>query len=52
MAELIKEYTDTGNRTHKVEHIVVPTDDRNSRERIVEELLQALAGTEKKTPAG
>ena len=51
MANLKEEYTDTRNRTHKVEHILVPIEDKETRERIVEELLQALARTGKKIPA-
>lgn len=51
MANLKEEYTDTKNRKHRVEHIVVPPDDPNSKERIVGELFQALARTEKKIPA-
>lgn len=42
MANLKEEYTDTKDRTHAVEHIVVPTDDKSNRERIVEELLYTL----------
>jgi len=51
MVNLKEEYTDTRDRTHRVEHTVVPTDDKNSRERIVEELFQALAKTGKKISA-
>lgn len=51
MANLKQEYTDTKDRTHRVEHIVVPPDDQNSRERIIDELFQALARTGKKIPA-
>lgn len=51
MANLKEEYTDTRDRTHKVEHILVPTEDKIDRDRIVEELLQALARTGKKIPA-
>jgi len=52
MAELKKEYTDTGNRTHRVEHIVVPAGDKAARECIIEELFQALTRAGRKTPAG
>ncbi len=48
MAELKTEYTDTRDRTHKVEHILVPPGDKTDRERIVDELFQALAGTGKR----
>jgi len=51
MSNLKEEYTDTGDRTHKVEHIVVPAGDKDSKERIVEALFQALAGTGNKAPA-
>ena len=51
MASLKEKYTDTKDRTHKVEHIIVPAEDKTARERIVDELLQALARTEKKIPA-
>lgn len=51
MANLKEEYTDTRDRTHKVEHILVPAEDKTARDRIVEELLQALARTGKKIPA-
>ena len=40
MAGLKEEYTDIRNRTHTVEHIVVPSEDK--REQIVEELIYAL----------
>ncbi len=43
MAALITEYTDTKDVTHKVEHIVVSTDDKNGREQLLEELFRALA---------
>ncbi len=51
MANLKEEYTDTRDRTHKVEHILVPVEDKAAQERIVEELFQALAGTGNKLPA-
>ncbi len=51
MANLPEEYTDTKDRRHKVEHIVVPVADKTAREHIVEELLQALTGTGKQVPA-
>lgn len=51
MSNLKQEYTDTKDRTHRVEHIVVLPDDQNSRERIIDELFQALARTGKKIPA-
>ncbi len=51
MAKLKEEYTDTRERTHKVEHILVQAKDKENRERIVEELFQALTRTGKKIPA-
>ncbi len=51
MVNLKEEYTDTRDRTHKVEHILVSAEDEAARERIVDELLQALARTGKKVPA-
>ncbi len=51
MVNLKEEYTDTRDRTHKVEHILVPAEDEAARERIVDELFQALARTGKKIPA-
>jgi len=51
MANLKEEYTDVRNRTHKVEHIVVPVEDKAAREQIVEELFQALTGTGEEGPA-
>ena len=40
MAGLKEEYTDIRGRTHMVEHIVVPAEDK--REQIVEELIHVL----------
>ena len=51
MANLKEEYTDTRNRTPPVEHVIMQPEDKETRERIVEELLQALARTGKKIPA-
>jgi len=42
MAKLLGSYTDTRGRTHQVEHVVVPSDDKDGRECVVEELIQAL----------
>jgi hypothetical protein len=42
MADLMKEYIDTKDIRHKVEHQVVSTDDRKSAEQIVEELFHVL----------
>jgi len=51
MANLKEMYTDTKDRTHKVEHIVVLVDDEAAQERIIEELFQALTRTGNKVPA-
>ena len=45
MADLLAEYTDVRGRTHTVEHIVVPDEDKTAKEQIMEELLFALART-------
>ena len=46
MADLKREYTDRRGRTHTVEHIFVPPDD--GRERVMEELVSALTGPERR----
>ena len=51
MANLKKEYTDIRDQTHTVEHIVVPTKDKTTREEIVEELFDTLTRTGKKISA-
>lgn len=51
VADLKEEYTDTGDRTHRVEHILMPAEDKTDRERIVEELFQTLTRTGKKKPS-
>lgn len=45
MAKLREEYTDIRNRTHKVEHVVLSTD-QAARERVVEELIRVLTETD------
>lgn len=45
MANLKEEYTDVRDRIHKVEHAVLPAEDREARERIIEELFCALTKT-------
>lgn len=42
MADLTKEYIDTKDIRHKVEHKVVSTDERRSKEQIIEELFAVL----------
>jgi hypothetical protein len=42
MADLTKEYIDTKDIRHKVEHQVVSTDERRSKEQIIEELFAVL----------
>ena len=45
MANLKEEYTDVRDRIHKVEHTVLPAEDKEARERIIEELFCALTKT-------
>ncbi|MGN0600064.1 MAG: hypothetical protein ACI4JK_09230 [Oscillospiraceae bacterium] len=47
MAELVGEYKDIKNRTHKVDHSVLTENDHYSKERIPEELTFVL--TKKKS---
>lgn len=42
MVQLKTEYTDIKDVKHNVEHHTIPAVDQNSRERIFEELLNAL----------
>ena len=42
MADLTKEYIDTKDIRHKVEHQVVSTDERRSKEQIIAELFAVL----------
>lgn len=42
MTNLSKEYVDIKNVKHKVEHLIVSTETKNSKERIIEELFNAL----------
>ena len=51
MANLKEEYTDIRERTHTVEHIILPVEDNTVREQIIEELHYALTKAEKETPA-
>lgn len=51
MANLKGEYTDIRDRTHTVEHIVVPAENKADQERIIEELLYALTRRGKKISA-
>ena len=51
MVNLKTEYTDIKEVKHNVEHLTVPADDKNSRERIIEELLNILTRTGKRIPA-
>lgn len=48
MADLTKEYTDTKDRKHKVEHLIL-SDNNNSREQILEELFHALTRPRKRS---
>jgi len=51
MADLKCEYTDIKNVKHQVEHQLIPSDSKDSREQIMEELLTALTRAGKRTPA-
>lgn len=51
MVNLKTEYTDTKDVKHSVEHLTVLADDKNSRERIVEDLLNALTRQGKRIPS-
>jgi len=51
MEKLKKEYTDIRNVKHKVEHMTVSDQEGGSRERIAQELLQALTRPGKRVPA-
>ena len=42
MAELISEYTDTKNIKHVVEHVTLPAGEDINRERIIDDILNAL----------
>lgn len=48
---LTTEYTDIKDVKHNVEHLTVPADDKNNREQIVEELLNALTKPGKRISA-
>lgn len=51
MAVLAKEYVDTKDVKHKVEHLVLSADDKNSREQLLEELFRVLTKPRKHAPA-
>jgi hypothetical protein len=51
MANLSSEYTDTKNIKHRVEHLIVPSDERDRSEQIKAELLIALTKVGRKIPA-
>ncbi|MBO5473361.1 MAG: hypothetical protein J6A08_06210 [Lachnospiraceae bacterium] len=51
MAILTKEYTDIKKKTHRVEHVILADDNRNSKEQIVEELFRALTRPIRHIPA-
>jgi len=46
MADLKREYTDIKNVKHNVEHIVL-SNDKNSKEQMIEEIFYVLAKTNK-----
>ena len=51
MSSLKKEYTDIKDKTHKVVHLVAAAEDKDRKEQVVEELLNALSGSGKRIPA-
>ena len=51
MSNLKNEYTDIKDKTHKVVHLVVATEDKSRKEQVVEELLNVLTRTGKRIPA-
>lgn len=51
MTNLKAEYTDVKDVKHKVEHLIVSNEDKNDRERVVEELLHALTKSGKRISA-
>ena len=51
MRNLITEYTDIKDKKHKVEHLIVSDENKNDRERVVEELLLALTRPGKRKTA-
>lgn len=51
MDALATEYIDIMDVRHRVEHLVVPADDRHSREQILEELFLILVKPKKHAPA-
>lgn len=51
MANLVQEYMDIKNVKHKVEHLVISMDEKGNRERIIEEVFQALTRPSKHMPA-
>ena len=51
MAQLQTEYTDVKDVKHQVEHIIVPENDKKTREQLMEELYSALARNNSPIPA-
>lgn len=47
MSDLPNEYTDTKGIRHEVKHLIVPAEDKNSKDRIIEELFRLLESSEK-----
>jgi len=47
MTNLKNEYIDAKDVKHKVEHIIMPTYDKNSKERVIEELFSVLTRPDK-----
>lgn len=51
MADLKKEYTDIRNRKHTVEHFMAENEKENSKEQIIQQLLQVFSKPGKRMPA-
>ena len=51
MINLKTEYTDVKDKKHKVEHHIVSDEDKNDKERVVEELFHALTKSGKRISA-
>jgi len=51
MINLKTEYTDVKDKKHQVEHLIVADENKNDRDRVVEELLHALTRPGKRISA-
>lgn len=50
MAKLKEAYTDIKSVRHRVEHLTLPAEDQDHRERMIEELTQILIEAGKSSP--